>query len=214
MNIILMGPPGAGKGTQAKRLIEDYNLTQLSTGDLLRNAISRGEELGLKAREYMNKGRLVPDEVILGLVKEEFKRGNLSNGFILDGFPRTRSQAESLDKVLTETGMVLNFVIVLEVKDESVVERLCGRRICKDCGASYHICFHPSRENDKCDICGGVLFQRDDDKEHTIRNRLIVYHQQTEEVTEFYNPTGKVVFIEGEGSIDDIYHQIKLHLNK
>lgn len=213
MNIILIGAPGAGKGTQAHLIQDEYGLVQLSTGDLLRKAIKDGDELGKTAKVYISKGCLVPDVVILGLVKEELKKGNSGNGFILDGFPRNKCQAISLEKLLKEIGMVIDHILVLDVKDEKVIDRLCGRRICKECGESFHITFRPSKKEHLCDQCDGELLQRDDDQEITIKNRLKIYHQQTEEVTEFYSASGKVSKICGEGSIEEIFNRIKKVLN-
>ena len=208
MRLILLGPPGAGKGTQAKRLIERYGIPQISTGDILRAAVREGTELGKKAKQYMDAGQLVPDEVVIGIIRERLKEADCAKGFILDGFPRTVPQAEALKSVLAELGQALDHVVSIEVPDEDLVERLTGRRTCRNCGAMYHVKFTPPKQEGVCDKCGGELYQRDDDKEETIRARLKVYHDQTAPLVEFYNEEGLLRRIDGVGSVDEIYGRI------
>jgi len=208
MNIVFLGPPGAGKGTQAKILIERYGIPQISTGDMLREHRAKGTELGKKAQEYMDKGQLVPDEIILGMVKERLSQPDCQKGFILDGFPRTVVQAEALDKLLSEMGKKLDFALALIVPDDLLVERLTGRRTCKNCGMMYHIKYKPPKVEGKCDVCGGELYQRPDDNEETVRNRLKVYHEQTAPLIEYYKNKGILREIDGSKSIEEITQQI------
>jgi len=208
MNIVFLGPPGAGKGTQAKILIERYGIPQISTGDMLREHRAKGTELGKKAQEYMDKGQLVPDEIILGMVKERLSQPDCQKGFILDGFPRTVAQAEALDKLLSEMSKKLDFALALIVPDELLVERLTGRRTCKNCGMMYHIKYKPPKVEGKCDVCGGELYQRPDDNEETVRNRLKVYHEQTAPLIEYYKTKGILREIDGSKSIEEITQQI------
>lgn len=208
MNIVFLGPPGAGKGTQAKVLVEKYGIPQISTGDMLREHVAKGTELGVKAKEYMDRGQLVPDEIILGMVKERLSQPDAQKGFILDGFPRTVAQAEALDKILEEMGRKLDVTLALVVPDEELVIRLTGRRTCKNCGMMYHIKFKPSKEEGKCDVCGGELYQRPDDNEETVRNRLKVYHESTAPLIEYYRRKGLLVEIDGSKSIAEITQQI------
>jgi len=208
MNIVFLGPPGAGKGTQAKILIERYGIPQISTGDMLREHRAKGTELGKKAQEYMDKGQLVPDEIILSMVKERLSQPDCEKGFILDGFPRTVAQAEALDRMLEEMGKKLDFALALVVPDELLVERLTGRRTCKQCGMMYHIKYKPPKVEGKCDVCGGELYQRPDDNEETVRNRLKVYHEQTAPLIEYYKKKGILREIDGRGTIDEITQQI------
>jgi len=208
MNIVFLGPPGAGKGTQAKILIERYGIPQISTGDMLREHRAKGTELGKKAQEYMDKGQLVPDEIILGMVKERLSQPDCQKGFILDGFPRTVAQAEALDKLLSEMGKKLDFALALIVPDDLLVERLTGRRTCKNCGMMYHIKYKPPKVEGKCDVCGGELYQRPDDNEETVRNRLKVYHEQTAPLIEYYKKKGILREIDGSKSIEEITQQI------
>ncbi|HDD53243.1 MAG: adenylate kinase [Aquificota bacterium] len=208
MNIIMLGPPGAGKGTQAKMLVERLGIPQISTGDMLREAVKEGTELGKKAKEFMDAGKLVPDEVVIGIVKERLAQPDCEKGFILDGFPRTIPQAEALDKVLEELGKKIDYVINVAVPNEELITRLTGRRTCRQCGAMYHVVFNPPKEEGKCDKCGGELYQRDDDKEETIRQRLEVYEAQTAPLIDYYGKKGVLYNIDGTGSIEEIFQGI------
>lgn len=208
MNLIFLGPPGAGKGTQAKMLIERYNIPQISTGDILRAAVAEGTDLGKKAKEYMEAGKLVPDEVVIGIIEQRLKQSDCEGGFILDGFPRTVAQAEALDKVLENMGRKIDHVLSLDVPSEELIKRLTGRRTCKKCGAMYHIIFNPPKSQGVCDKCGGELYQRPDDNEETVKSRLDVYNQQTRPLIDFYNNQGLVRKIDGRGGIKEIFEQI------
>ncbi|NOY46535.1 MAG: adenylate kinase [Deltaproteobacteria bacterium] len=209
MRLILLGPPGAGKGTQAKRLIERYGIPQISTGDILRAAVRDGTDLGKKAKEYMDAGKLVPDEVVIGIIEERLQEADCAKGFILDGFPRTVAQADALNRVLANLGQAIDHVVSIEVPDEELVERLTGRRTCRGCGAMYHVKFSPPKAEGVCDKCGGELYQRDDDREETIRARLKVYHDQTAPLVEYYEKAGLLRRIPGQGSVDEIYARIE-----
>ena len=208
MNIILLGPPGAGKGTQAGKIIEKYKIPQISTGDILRAAVREGTELGKEAQKYMNEGKLVPDSVVIGIIRDRLKEDDCKNGYLLDGFPRTIAQAEELDNILSEMNSSLDCVISIEVLDEEIIQRITGRRMCKECGAVYHIKYSPPAKDGICDKCGGNLYQRDDDKEETVRERLEVYKKQTEPLKEYYNKKGILKEVEGTGSIDSIFASI------
>lgn len=208
MRIIFLGPPGAGKGTQAKILIERYGIPQISTGDILRAAVKEGTPMGKKAKEYMDAGKLVPDEVVIGIMQDRLKEPDCAKGFILDGFPRTVAQAEALENMLKEMNMPIDKVLALDVPDEVLLERLTGRRTCKSCGQMYHIKFDPPKTVNNCDKCGGELFQRDDDKEETIKNRLSVYHAQTAPLLDFYGKKGMVVKIDGTKAPDEIFKSL------
>lgn len=208
MGIIMLGPPGSGKGTQAKMLTEEFAIPQISTGDMLRAAARNETELGLKAKSYMDAGGLVPDEVVIGIVKERLAQANCDNGFILDGFPRTIPQAEALDRAAAELGKEIQVVLSLEVDREELMERLCGRRTCTGCGAMFHVKFSVPKSPGRCDKCGGSLVQRDDDKEETIRKRLENYDQSTAPLLEYYRGTGKIRTVMASGGIDAIYRSI------
>jgi len=197
VNLILLGPPGAGKGTQAKMLIERFGIPQISTGDMLRAAVAAKTELGLKAKACMDAGTLVPDEVVIGIVGERLQQSDCDKGFILDGFPRTVPQADALKTTLAGLGKALTAVISLEVDSEALVERLTGRRTCRSCGRGYHLKFDPPAKADLCDACGGELIQRDDDREETIRKRLRVYQEQTAPLVTYYQEEGLLVAIDG-----------------
>ena len=190
MYILLMGPPGAGKGTQAEKLIDEFKIPHISTGDMFRAAVSAGTELGKEAKKYMDAGGLVPDVVTIGIVREGLSKPECANGFILDGFPRTEEQAVALDGILKDLGIKLTGVVNISVPDSELVARVVGRRICKACGATYHVSFNPSKVENVCDKCGGNLYQRNDDKEETVVNRLHAYHEQTEPLIEYYKKQG------------------------
>ncbi|RMG73924.1 MAG: adenylate kinase [Nitrospirae bacterium] len=208
MRIVLLGAPGAGKGTQAKKLIEKYGIPQISTGDILRKAVADGTPLGKEAKSYMDKGELVPDSVVIGLVKERLQQDDCKKGFILDGFPRNTSQAETLDKVLDEMGMPLQVALSVDVDFDVLMKRLTGRRTCKDCGQMYNIYFSPPQKEGVCDKCGGELYQRDDDKEETIKKRLDVYEAQTAPLIDYYEKKGILKRVNGVGNIDEIFANV------
>jgi len=208
MRIVLLGPPGGGKGTQAQKLLGQFKIPQLSTGDLFRAAVKNQTDLGNKAKQYMDQGKLVPDQIVIGMVKERLLQKDCQKGFILDGFPRTIGQAEALDKMLPELKMKLDSVVEIAVPDQDVIKRLSGRRTCSKCGAMYHIEFNPPKKDMKCDKCGAELFQRDDDNEKTIKARLEVYHNQTAPLISYYQKKGLFKKVEGVGSIDDIFSRI------
>jgi len=208
MGIILLGPPGAGKGTQAKKLTEKFQIPQISTGDMLREAVKNGTELGKKAKSFMDSGGLVPDDVVIGIVKERLSQADCAKGFILDGFPRTIPQASALDRVAGELEKEIRFVLSLEVDPEELMERLCGRRTCPACGAMYHVKFRVPKTPGKCDKCGGDLIQRDDDKEETIRKRLENYNRSTAPLLDYYRSTGKIRSVMASGEIDAIHDNI------
>jgi adenylate kinase len=208
MRIVLLGAPGAGKGTQAKKLVEKYGTPQVSTGDLLRAAVASGTALGKEAKSFMDKGELVPDRVVLGMVEERLKQDDCKKGYILDGFPRNTSQAEALDKMLAALKMSLDAALSVDVPFEDLMKRLTGRRTCKACGQMYNIYSSASKKEGVCDKCGGALFQRDDDKEETIKKRLEVYTASTAPLIDYYNKKGIVKSVAGTGSIDDIFKQV------
>ena len=210
MNLILLGGPGAGKGTQAKKLIKKYQIPQISTGDILRAAVKEGTEMGKKAKEFMDAGQLVPDEVVIGIIKDRLKEPDCQKGFILDGFPRTVPQAEALEKVLSDMSKKIDHVVSIDVDEEELVTRLTGRRTCKDaaCGQMYHVKFTPPKKEGVCDKCGGELYQRDDDNETTVRSRLATYNQATKPLIDHYKAKGLIRPIPGVGGIDDIFTKI------
>ena len=208
MNIILLGPPGAGKGTQAKRLIDKYGIPQISTGDMLRAALKAGTPLGLEAKKYMDTGALVPDSVVIGLVKERIQQDDCAKGYMLDGFPRNVSQAETLDSMLGELNQKIDHVVCIEVPNEELVKRLTGRRTCRGCGAGFHVMFDPPQKEGVCDKCGGELYQRDDDNEATVKSRLKVYEDQTEPLIAYYDKQSKLRRINGVGDMSAILERI------
>ena len=208
MNLILLGAPGSGKGTQAKFLVRKYSIPQISTGDILREEVKSGTVLGLKAKEYMDKGRLVPDGVVVGMVEERVKKGDCTAGFILDGFPRTVAQADALEGTLQRMKKALSRVILVNVDEDELVKRLTGRRVCEKCGAGYHVIFDSPKQEGVCDKCQGKLYQRDDDKESTIRNRLKVYNNQTAPLIEYYQKKQFLSVVDGMGSIEEIFGRI------
>lgn len=208
LRAVLLGPPGAGKGTQAVRLVEKYEIPHISTGDIFRKNIKEGTELGKKAQEYMNAGALVPDELVVDLVKDRLQQDDCKNGFLLDGFPRTIFQAEKLDEFLSESNLKMDIVINLKVEKEALIKRLIGRRVCKDCGASYHIVNIPPKKEGVCDICGGELIQRKDDNIETVENRINVYEEQTAPLIGYYKEAGSLVDFDGEASLDEVFDAI------
>ena len=208
MKIIMLGAPGAGKGTQAKMLAEKYGIPHISTGDIFRANIKNGTELGAKAKEYMDKGLLVPDELVCDLIMDRFKADDCKNGYILDGFPRTIPQAEALDKALEAIGDHVDYAINVEVPDENIVRRMSGRRACVGCGATYHIVYNPTKEENKCDACGGELILRDDDKPETVQKRLAVYHEQTQPLIDYYTKAGILKTVDGTVDIDVVFENI------
>lgn len=208
LRAVLLGPPGAGKGTQAVRLVEKYEIPHISTGDIFRKNIKEGTELGKKAQEYMNAGALVPDELVVDLVKDRLQQDDCKNGFLLDGFPRTIFQAEKLDEFLSESNLKMDIVINLKVEKEALIKRLTGRRVCKDCGASYHIVNLPPKKEGVCDICGGDLIQRKDDNIETVENRINVYEEQTAPLIGYYKEAGSLVDFDGEASLDEVFDAI------
>ncbi|AEA34312.1 adenylate kinase [Hippea maritima] len=209
MILILLGAPGVGKGTQGVLISKEYGIPQISTGDILRKEVREETELGKKAKVYMDKGELVPDEVIIGMMENRIKDDDCKNGFILDGFPRTVAQAEAFDGMLKKNRLELDKVLLIDVPEEEIVDRLTGRRVCPNCGAVYHIKNNPPKNDNLCDKCGSKLIQRDDDKEDTVRNRLEVYKKSTMPLIDYYTKTGKLIKINGVGSIDEIFSRVK-----
>lgn len=215
MIIIMLGPPGAGKGTQAVKISEFLSIPRIATGDIFRKAIANGTELGKKAEEYLKRGELVPDEIVNEIIKERISRPDCESGFILDGYPRTLNQATALDKILYNLKRQIDLVINIDVSEENIIKRLSYRRTCKKCGAVYHLLFNPPKQVDKCDKCGGELYQREDDKEDVIRNRLKVYYERTKPIIKYYKNKGILVNIDGNGDINYVWKQIeKLILKK
>lgn len=214
MNIVLFGPPGAGKGTQAQFLSEEYNIPHISTGDILRDNVKNGTALGTKAKSYMDKGELVPDNLLIDLIKVRLEAPDTRKGFLLDGFPRTIPQAQALDEILDDMNKNLDSVVNIEVGPAELVRRLSGRRICRNCGSSYHLVLNPSKVKDICDACGGELYQRADDQEAAIKNRLEVYKKQTQPVLEYYKKKGVLINIDGDREIEEITSDIKSALEE
>lgn len=208
-NVVLLGAPGAGKGTQAERIVTRYGLPHVSTGDMLRAALAKGTEMGREAKRFMDAGELVPDEVVIGVVRERLAESDTREGFLLDGFPRTIEQAERLDALLVGAGRGLTHVIQLDVPEDELVERLAGRRLCRSCGKGYHVVFDRPRRDGVCDACGGELYQRADDAEATVRNRLAVYRAQTEPLVEHYRGKGILCTASGGGKMpDEVFEQV------
>ena len=204
MNLILLGAPGAGKGTQAEMLLERLHVPSISTGNMLREAMKNGTDLGKQVKSCMDSGALVPDQLVLGIVAERTQQPDCANGFILDGVPRTLAQAEALDKM----GVRIDHVVSIELSDEEVESRMTGRRVCTGCGASYHIVANPTKVEGVCDLCGGQVTTRKDDAPETVRNRLSVYHQSTEVLKDYYKSTGKLRVIDGSQPIEDVFQDI------
>ena len=199
MNLILLGAPGAGKGTQAEIICQQKNIPTISTGNILREALKNGTEMGLKAKSYMESGQLVPDDILIGIIKDRIQEPDCKNGFILDGFPRTIPQAEALDTM----GAGIDAVLDIEVPDEDIVTRMSGRRVCEKCGSSYHVLYKQPKVEGKCDNCDGTLVQRKDDHPDTVKERLEVYHSQTEPLKEFYSKQGKLLVVHGQEKVED-----------
>ena len=208
MKIIMLGAPGAGKGTQAKKIAEKYSIPHISTGDIFRANIKNGTELGKKAKTFMDQGLLVPDELVVDLVVDRVNQEDCSNGYVLDGFPRTIPQAEALDKALAGMGQKIDYAIDVEVPDENIVNRMSGRRACVDCGATYHIVYAPTAKEGICDKCGGGLILRDDDKPETVKKRLEVYHEQTQPLIDYYKKKDILKTVNGVQPMEDVFKAI------
>ena len=208
MKIIMLGAPGAGKGTQAKMIAEKYGIPHVSTGDIFRANIKNGTELGNKAKTYMDQGLLVPDELTCDLVVDRIQQDDAREGYVLDGFPRTIPQAEALDKALAEFGDKIDYAIDVNVPDENIVKRMGGRRACVGCGATYHLVYAPTKTEGICDVCGQPLVLRDDDKPETVKNRLDVYHKQTQPLIDFYNAKGILKSVDGTVDMKDVFAAI------
>ncbi len=208
MRLILLGAPGAGKGTQAKKLSERYGIPKISTGDILREAMQKGTALGLKAKSYMDSGQLVPDDVVIGIVEEKLKNKECMKGWILDGFPRTLQQAQALDRILTATRTPISHVLNLEVDAEKIIKRISGRRSCESCQSAYHIYFNLPKKDGVCDSCGGRLIQRNDDKEETVRERLKVYQEKTQPLVSYYSGHSLLKKIEADDDIENVFTRI------
>lgn len=208
-DLIMLGPPGAGKGTQAANIVTDYGVPHISTGDMLRDAVKNQTPMGMEAKRYMEAGDLVPDSVVIGIVKDRLQQPDTAKGFLLDGFPRTIPQAEALDEALGAIGRNVGKVVAILVDEEALVARLTGRRICRSCQAPFHVSFNPPKAADVCDRCGGELYQRTDDSEATVRNRLEVYRAQTEPLIEYYDKQGVVARVDGDQSPAKVYEEIK-----
>jgi len=215
LKLVLLGAPGAGKGTQAKRIASEKSIPHLSTGDMLREAVAGETELGRSAKTYMDAGQLVPDDVIVGMVRERIGAPDCRDGFLFDGFPRTRAQAEALEATLEEAGTGgLSGVISIEIAPETVVARMSGRRVCRKCGAPYHVQYNPTRAEGFCDLCGGEVYQRDDDREETVRERLKVYDDTSRPLKAFYEDRGLLATVDGSGAPDDVTALVMAQLTK
>lgn len=214
MYILLMGPPGAGKGTQAEKLIREYGIPQISTGDMFRAAVKSGTALGKEAKSYMDKGALVPDSVTVGIVKERLAQDDCKKGWILDGFPRTTAQASALDAILHDLGIQLTAVLDFNVNRDDLVKRVSGRLVCRQCGASFHKEFRPPKQEGVCDNCGGELYQRADDNEVTVRERLAVYDTSTKPLIDYYKVSGRYYEINGDQSMDKVFVDVQAALKK
>jgi adenylate kinase len=212
MNLILLGPPGAGKGTQAEKLVTELSIPQISTGDMLREAVKAGSPMGIKAKSFMDAGALVPDEVVVGIVEERIQRPDCRRGFMLDGFPRTTVQADALSGMLEKRGLKMDHVVCIEADNEELVPRLSGRRTCRQCMAPYHVAFNRPKADGICDKCGGELYQRDDDREEAIRARLVNYERQTRPLIAYYRERDLLRPVDGLGAVEDVSRRIRLAL--
>lgn len=212
MRMILLGPPGAGKGTQAKLISEKYSIPHISTGDIFRKNISEKTPLGIKAKEYMDKGLLVPDELTIDIVNDRLAKEDCENGFLLDGFPRTVKQAESLEGFLRKNNHNIDTALLIDVPREFILERMTGRRVCPSCGASYHIKFNPPKSEEKCDACGSDIVQRKDDAEETVKDRIDVYEKQTQPLVDYYKAKDQLFVVDGTQPIDKVFETICLHV--
>ena len=208
MKIIMLGAPGAGKGTQAKMIADKYGIPHISTGDIFRANIKNGTELGKKAKGYMDQGLLVPDELVVDLVADRIVQDDCKNGFVLDGFPRTIPQAEALDEALKKLGTSIDYALNIEVPDDNIVTRMSGRRACVSCGATYHLVHIPPKKEGICDRCGAALILRDDDKPETVKKRLAVYHEQTQPLIDYYTEQGVLKTVDGTRSLDEVFQAI------
>jgi adenylate kinase len=208
MRVILLGPPGAGKGTQARQAAARWGVPQIATGDMLREAVATGTPLGRAAKQHMDSGELVPDKVIIGLAADRLAQPDAAAGFVLDGFPRTVAQAEALDKLLMERGLKLDRVALFRIAEDELVARLTGRRVCRGCGRNYHLAFSPPSVADRCDACGGALYQRTDDEEETVRRRLAVYERDTQPLVEYYRRRGLLEEIPGAGPVVEVFETL------
>jgi adenylate kinase len=208
LNIVLLGPPGAGKGTQAELIVKKYGIPQISTGDIFRANIKNGTELGKKAKEYMDKGELVPDELVVDLVNDRLEKDDCKDGFMLDGFPRTVFQAEELTKIMTAKNLSINYVLNIDVAPEKLIDRIAGRRVCKSCGATYNVNTKPTSKEGICDACGGEVYQRADDNKETVANRINVYFDQTAPLIEYYEKIGNLATINGDQAMDKVFSDI------
>lgn len=208
MKIIMLGAPGAGKGTQAKKIAEKYHIPHVSTGDIFRANIKNGTELGLQAKGFMDQGLLVPDEITIGMLLNRIQEADCKNGYVLDGFPRTIPQAESLTKALNDLGDAIDYAVNVDVPDDNIIGRMSGRRACLACGATYHVAFNPPKEEGICDICGKELVLRDDDKPETVQKRLSVYHEQTQPLIDYYKQAGKLAEVDGTQEMEAVFQSI------
>ena len=208
MKIIMLGAPGAGKGTQAKKIADKYQVPHISTGDIFRANIKEGTELGMKAKSFMDQGLLVPDEITIGMLLDRIHKADCEKGYVLDGFPRTIPQAESLTKALSELSETIDYAIDVDVPDENIVIRMSGRRACLTCGATFHTEFAPPKKEGVCDICGAPLVLRDDDKPETVQKRLSVYHEQTQPLIEYYKKAGVLATVDGTQEMNDVFRSI------
>ncbi len=208
MKIIMLGAPGAGKGTQAKKIAEKYGIPHISTGDIFRANIKGGTELGMKAKTFMDQGKLVPDEITIGMLMDRIQADDCAKGYVLDGFPRTIPQAESLTEALAARGEAIDYAINVDVPDENIITRMSGRRACLSCGATYHVQFNPPKAEGVCDTCGSALVLRDDDKPETVKNRLAVYHEQTQPLIDYYQKAGVLKEVDGTQDLNQVFADI------